>query len=123
MKAMLKLCVAVVVLLLALTTCKLDQISVQWAVNGWTTPPNPSTITTINYDIWNDGKYDLEGVNLLFSIHSASGYIYVTSPDFNLRKGDLFTNNQLIVNVAPDFATTVDIVEVVGVNLDKPSGN
>ena len=121
MKAALKLVILVVVLVLALTTCVLDQISVEWEVVSWTQSA-VSTLTTITYDIWNYGKYDLEGVNLTFSVHSASGYLYVKSPNFDLAQGDYIANNLIVVNVAPDLANTVDIVEVVGVDMDKPSG-
>ena len=118
MKTLLKLGAVVIVLLLALTACTFNQISVQWAVNSWTT--GPGTFTTISYDVWNDGKYDLSGVNLLFSVYSTpSGYLYVKTPDFSLSQGQTISA-QMVVNVAPDLAANVTAVEIVGVDMDKP---
>ncbi|HYW84050.1 MAG TPA: hypothetical protein VFB30_12375 [Spirochaetia bacterium] len=117
MKTLLKLGAVVIVLLSVLTACNLNQISVQWAITSVATS---GSFYTINYDIWNDGKYDLKGVNLTFSVHSPSGYLYVKSPDFSLAQGETISGNQITVNVAPDLASQVDLVEVVGVNMDKP---
>jgi hypothetical protein len=118
MKTLLKLGAVVIVLLLALTACTYNELSVQWSITSWTIG-NTTTFTTITYDVWNDGKYDLTGINLLFSVYSPSGYLYVKTPNFSLSQGQAITA-QIVVNVAPDLASQVSAVEIVGVDMDKP---
>jgi hypothetical protein len=121
MKPVLKLCVVVIVLMLALTTCVLDQISVGWVVNGLTEPA-ANSVYIINYDVWNDGKYDLKGVNLTFSIYiDTVGYFQAKTPDFSLSQNEYIANSALAVSLPPYHLAAGDFAEVVGVDMDKPT--
>ena len=117
MKTLLKLGAVILFLLLVLTACTFNQVSVQWSISCWTI--GGTHLTTITYDVWNAGKYDLTGVKLTFSVFSPSGYLYPVTPGFSLSKGEAITN-QLVVDVSPDTASQVTAVEVVGVDMDKP---
>jgi hypothetical protein len=120
MKSVLKLCVVVAVLLLALTTCNLNQISVGWVVNGLSEPLS-NFVFVIDYDVWNVGKYDLDGVKLHFSIYlSGVGYYEAVTPEFSLSKNQYIAGNTLAVSLPYHIAGS-DFAEVVGVDMAKPS--
>ena len=118
MKTLLKLGGVIIVLLMALAACKVNQISVQWAITG--VIAGPGTLYTITYDIWNDGDYDLKNVELTFAITSPSHVITVKSPKFDVSQNVRYRNNQITVSVAPDLGTDVSLEEVVAVDMDKP---
>jgi len=122
MKSVLKLCVVVVVLLFVLTACNLNQISVGWVVNGLSYAGN--FVFVINYDVWNVGKYDLDGVKLHFSISlsGVAGTFEAVTPEFSLSKNEYIAGNTLAVSLPP-YTTVVagDFAEVVGVDMARPS--
>ena len=119
MKSIVKISVVLMILFLVVSACVLDQISVGWAIG--TLQVNGDKVLGIPYNIWNDGKYDLRGVNLTFAVTSPAGTLFVKTPDFNLDRKEEIDNNVLLVNVSPDDDTQVTFVEVVGVDMDKPN--
>jgi hypothetical protein len=123
MKPILKLSIVVVVLLFALTACNLFKtINVSWAINFYSEPDIPAdSFIDINYDVWNAGKYDLEGVKLHFSVHIAGvGYYDAWTPAVSLAEGQISRNNVFTIDVFPYHLGNIDILEVVAVDMDKP---
>ncbi len=123
MKPVLKLCVVVIVSMLALTTCVLDQIAVRWDVTGFGLS---GSLATVFFDVWNDGKYDLKGVNLEVAAYVQPAGVYVSAwsaPDFSLAQGEL-KSGSFTFSISPYAAGLGDSVTgaaILGVDMDKPS--
>jgi hypothetical protein len=114
MKTLVKLGAVLMVLLLALAACTFDQISVRWSVDN-TVGPGP--IITVDYTVWNDGKYDLTGVNLEIGIDSSVGIISYWTPDFSLDRGETKYGT---FSFSIGSATPVGVGLILGVDMDKP---
>jgi len=117
MKPILKLCGVLFVLLFVLTACKLDQISVRWTIDGFVV--GPPTVQ-VDYTVWNDGAYDLTGVNLEFGIYSTAltDWISAWTPDFSLDQHQTKTGT-FFFNIGLAAAVTGD-PQVLGVDMDNP---
>ena len=116
MKTLLKLGAVVIVLLLVLTACTYDQISVRWSVDATFVA---GSIVTVDYTVWNDGKYDLTGVNLEIGIDSNVGIISYWTPNFTLNQGDVL---QGTFSFSIGSATPIGLGLILGVDMDKPKG-
>jgi hypothetical protein len=115
MKTLLKLCCVVMVLLFLLTACNLDQISVRWTVDAttWLAPT-----VTVDYTVWNDGAYDLTGVNLEIGISTTLGDVISDwTPDFSLNKGETKTGT-FFLNTGVE--TPTGAATILGVRMDNP---
>lgn len=115
MKPILKLCGVVIVLLFVLTACNLNQISVRWTID-FTGPVNP---IQVDYTVWNDGAYDLTGVNLEIGIYSTSlgDYISAWTPEFSLDQNQIKTGTYFL-NIGLE--TVTGEATVLGVDMDNP---
>ena len=114
MKTLLKLGAVVIVLVSTFMACTFDQISVRWSVDSTIVA---GSNVTVDYTVWNDGKYDLTGVNLEIGINSTVGIISYWTPDFSLDRGEtkygtFFFNTGLATSIPP--------AEILGVDMDKP---
>jgi hypothetical protein len=124
MKNAIRLGVALVVLLIALTSCSLYQaINVGWTIG---TISRFSGSTVIPYTAMNLGKYDLTGINLQFTVDlNGDGYFDPQSPylepsawtpDFSLSQGGSITSSITIYHVG----TSPGLAAVTAVDMDKP---
>jgi hypothetical protein len=117
MKTLTKLFGVVIVLLLVLTACKLDQMSVRWSIDTFVIAP---PTVQVDYTVWNDGAYDLTGVNLEFGIYSTSLVDWISdwTPEFSLDQSQTKTGT-FFLNIGVE--TVSGDPQVLGVDMDKPS--
>ena len=120
MKALLKLCVVLLLLLFVLTACSLyNEINVRWNIDSLTLNP---TYARVGYTVWNQGKYDLTGVNLEIGVYATApvaGYLSAwTTPDFSLAQNESHSS-YIDINTAGYIVTTT--TAVLGVDMDKPN--
>jgi hypothetical protein len=119
MKNAIRLSIALIVLLLALTSCTLyNGINLIW---DWSLIQNLAPYYRVHYTVQNLGKVDLTGVNLLWGVDVNGDTLpdgQAWTPDFSLSQGqtvsttvDVYT---LVAPSAPLEAT------VLSVDMDKP---
>ena len=121
MKTLLKFGGIVVVLLLVLSACNLNQQSVRWTVDLTDFSADP--LVTVSYTVWNDGDYDLTGVKLEIGLYidPLLDYISVWTPSFSLNQGDQ-RSDSIAFSISPYVEADTDgLAEVLGVQMDKPS--
>ena len=121
MKTPFKLCVVSVLLLFVLTACELfNQINVAWSITSFGWSPSHAHV---NYQVWNQGKYDLTGVNLEIGAYLSPLGDYVsawTTPDFDLAQGEL-RSGVIDIYIGPSYgALDITGAAVLGVDMDKP---
>jgi hypothetical protein len=123
MKNAIRLGIALIVLLLALTSCNLyNEINLGWTIDSFALA---SGSTFINYTATNYGKYDLTGVNLQFTV-DINGDKYFDplpptsepsawTPDFSLSQGQSYSSSITITHAGTGFG-----VAVTDTDMDKP---
>ena len=121
MKARIKIGIVVMALLFVLTTCNLfDQINIRWSTGAVSITPG---YINIDYTVWNQGKFDLTGVNLeigVFATPVTNDWISAwTLPDFSLAQGQTRTGT---ISIFVGSNTGYLEVAVLGVDMDKPNG-
>jgi hypothetical protein len=122
MKNAIRLAVALVVLLVALTSCTLyNAINVGWTINSVTAIANH---TIVDFTATNYGKYDLAGVNLLICVDLNNNGVYSVTepagwtPDFSLSQNQSYSSSIDISHVG---FTNFGWATVISVDMDKPS--
>lgn len=119
MKTALKLCIVVLLLLFALTACDLyNGINVGWNIDYVTAGP----LVQVGYTVWNQGMYDLTGVNLEIGVEvnlPPLAYISAwTTPDFNLAQNETRSGS---ITINATGYTITGVAAVLGVDMDSPN--
>jgi hypothetical protein len=125
MKTLAKIGVVVIVVLFALTACNLfDQINIRWDITGYGLS---GSLATVSYNVWNDGKFDLTGVNLEVAAYVSPAGVYKsawTLPDFSLAQKEMKSGSYSF-SISPyssAFGDSVTGAAILGVDMDKPNG-
>ena len=120
MKTLTKLCVVLLLLLIVLTACDLyNQVNVGRSMDAviWSSPT-----AQVHYTVWNQGKYDLTGVNLKIGVDVGTpifGYVSAwTTPDFDLAKNET-RSGDIYINIPSGVPTTAPAA-VLAVDMDNP---
>jgi hypothetical protein len=119
MKAFVKLGVLLLSLLFLLTACDLfNQVNIGWRIDSYSAVV--ANNVTVSYTVWNDGQYDLDGVNLKVGVWMNLPGEYVsdwTMPDFSLGKGET-KSGSIVIYVGGD--TGPSGAAVLAVDMDNP---
>ena len=122
MKNAIRLGVALVILLGALTGCQLyNAINLIWDVNVIAQIP-ATTNVRVTYTVQNLGKYDLTGVNLLMAVDRTGDGLYdaqAWTPDFNISQGQIITTTVDVYGVGA--IGVLAMAAVLSVDMDKPN--
>jgi hypothetical protein len=118
MRNAIKLGIAIIVLLVALTSCNLYQaINLDW---GDAVISGNGSHTQVSYQVYNLGKYDLTGINLLIGLDTTGDGLWDYSAwtaDFSLSQNSSTTQGVDFIGISY-FASYN--AYVLSVDMDKP---
>jgi hypothetical protein len=116
-KAFLRVGILLSALLFALTACNLfNQVNVGWRIDR---VDQAGSLATVAYTAWNDGKYDLTGVNLKIGVYATPLGDYVsgwTMPDITLNQNET-KSGSIVIDVG---LNTASGAAVLAVDMDNP---